>query len=272
MNSFHENTTTIIKIGTDVVTTNDGRLNVRIIQSLVDQVMAVRAELGQVMLVTSGAVAAGRSKYGRKKTKDESRETKRMYAAAGQSTLQRTYEERLWDQHECIAHQILLTKQNFSSKARMKTLLGTLGRIADDEQLGLPIFNENDPIADEEIRFSDNDQLAAKLARLVNASRVVLLTGKVQGLMRDVDKESSLIRRVRPSDQEKFARFVTEGKSANGTGGMELKYMNACELANDGIQTHIVNGKIPHVLERLLLEKESIGTVFQPRHDRFTSK
>jgi glutamate 5-kinase len=81
--------------------------------------------------------------------------------------------------------------------------------------------------------------------------------------MRDVNNENSLIRRVRPSEQEKFSQFVTAGKSANGTGGMELKYGHACDLANVGIETHIANGKLPHVLERLLLQKESIGTVFK---------
>lgn len=258
---------TIIKVGTDVVTTPTGRLDVDRIHNLVDQIMTIREQVGRVLLVTSGAMAAGRMQYNCVRRPDETDATKRMYAAAGQPLLQRTYEDHFSDPHKCVASQILLTREAFFSPERSKTLLETLQRIYEQEEehetLGQPIFNENDPIANEEIKFSDNDELAALLAKLVKARRVVLLTGKVQGLMRDVDDDASVIHSVSRAEQAGVKKFVTSGKSANGTGGMELKFDHVCDLANTGIKVNIVNGKLPDVLSRLLIKKQRIGTLFK---------
>src|SRR3990167_10391989 len=136
--------TAIIKIGTDVCTTCEGRLDEQIIENLVGQIMIVKKEIEQVLLVTSGAVAEGRAEHEETKRHDEDIDTKGMFASCGQPILMDLYRQYLKKLHDCIAYQFLVTKEIFSSRERSQTLLRRLDKISNSKKAGLPIFNEND--------------------------------------------------------------------------------------------------------------------------------
>ena len=261
-------TSAVIKVGTNTCTKKNGRLHKKVIHSLTDQTMTVNDHIKNVFLVTSGAVAAGRKAYGVVKTPDEDADTKGMYSSCGQPILMNKYRRRLKNKHDCRAHQILVTKENFSGE-RSKTLLGRLRKISESNARGLPIFNENDAIADDEIgnkekKFTDNDELAGLLAGLVHADVVVLLTNVV-GVMEDKDDDSTLIPEITPETQAENRRFVVAGASKDGSGGMDSKYDTACRLANMGITVYIANGREKDVLTRILINRKRIGTVFTPK-------
>ena len=252
--------TVLIKVGTDVIANKDGYLNGKIIASIAEQIAAIRATGLRVALVTSGAVAAGRSRYHRKKRRNETLEEKQHYAAVGQVRLMAEYEKH-FDRHEIITGQFLLTGQDMDCRIRRKNIGGTLERIFCDKTPSIPILNENDPVATKELKFTDNDQLAGDVALLIKAQRVVLLTS-VKGLLRDVKKPWSLIKEV-PLGSRDWEKYITNGTSGNGRGGMMNKGRIAARLAQNGIETVIARGKTEHVLERILLAREQIGTCFK---------
>ncbi len=258
--------TAVIKIGTEVVTTPDGALNERMIAHLVRQVRRVKEKIERVILVTSGAVASGRAKYQRKKHSGERTTEKQMYATGGQVRLMSLYEQYVEQQKDCIAHQLLVTRDNFSSGERQEQILGVLGEIFADEIDGLPIFNENDGIANEEIRFTDNDELAGMITSLVRSDVFVLLSD-VDGVMKDYGTDhASLIARIAPEQQDAYRKYIVPVTSKKGTGGMESKYKVACNAANNGMQAHIANGRTPGILEKILLDREKgVSTMFSTR-------
>ena len=256
----------VIKVGTE------SALQKGVMESVVDQMVRIRERVNKIYLVTSGAMALGRAKYGVKKRDDESNMQKRRFASAGQSKLMHMYEEYVEEKHGWIAHQILITRDLLSSDKECKKLLETLDDIFNQEIHGLPIFNENDAIADDELdtdkqtgRFADNDQLAGMLARLVRADALVLLTN-VNGVRQVLKDHKTVIPEISIENQDQNRQFVVSDAhvNGNGKGGMSSKFDVSCHAATNGIYSIIGDAMDPRILDKIFITGENTGTIFLP--------
>src|SRR5438270_2963306 len=192
--------TVVVKVGTNVLTAEDGRLDPGRLQALADQIQRIRQSGRQVALVSSGAIGAGMGRLGLQKRPTDLRHLQAC-AAIGQSFLMRAYQECL-EKHGAHTAQILLTAGDFDSRGRYLNVRNTILTLF--EWNVLPVINENDTVSVAEIRFGDNDHLAAMVTNLLRAPLMVLLTN-VDGLY-DADP------RTNPQ-----ARIVATVPSIDGT-------------------------------------------------------
>ncbi len=251
--------TVVIKVGSNIIAGPEG-LNKRRISAIVRQLSEVHSMGYPIVLVSSGAIAAGMVKLGMKKRPHEI-QLKQAAAAVGQSTLMWLYEKRFSRYGKKVA-QVLLTRDAFYDRVRYINARNTLMALL---QMGVvPIVNENDTVAIEEIKFGDNDQLAALVAAAVEADRLIILSD-VEGLFSSdprQDPKAKLIEEVKNFDEtiEAMARPTT---GQFGTGGMFSKVLAAKKAVQFGVTVHIVNGHKP-MLIRKVLEGQKAGTVFRP--------
>jgi glutamate 5-kinase len=255
--------TIVVKIGTSSLTRpNTGNLALSTISSLVETLTSLRQENYQVILVTSGAVGVG---CGRLNLKERPRNinVKQAVAAVGQGRLIHIYDDLFNNLRQPIA-QILLTRGDFTRRNSYVNISNTFHALLD---LGVvPIVNENDTVATEELKVGDNDTLSALVASVVKADWLFLLT--------DVDKLYSADPRTEPSavpidlvNSEEFAQLkvnVSDGGSGWGTGGMVTKLRAAKIASHAGVTTVITNGKNPANIIKIL-QGEAIGTKFEPQ-------
>jgi glutamate 5-kinase len=250
----------IIKIGSSVLTDDKGILDESAFDRLAKDISAIKNQKRDVAVVSSGAIASGMKKLGltRKPTEVS---MKQAIAACGQSTLIRNYERAFSSYDEKVA-QILLTHDGLSDRKRFLNARKTLVTLFD---MGIiPIINENDTVAVEEIMLGDNDNLAAHVTSLVEADLLILLTD-IGGLYnkdprRNGDAELiTLIDRIDKSVES--IAGDTSGRTT--TGGMKTKIQAARTAAAFGVPTIIANGKEKSTLEDLFSGKE-IGTLFLP--------
>ncbi|APZ41723.1 glutamate 5-kinase [Acidihalobacter ferrooxydans] len=250
----------VVKIGSSLLT-NDGRgLDLPALADWSTQIAHLRAAGLDVVLVSSGAVAAGMSRLG---WSVRPRELQQLQAAAaiGQMSLVQAYQDQ-FARHGLLAAQVLLTHDDLISRRRYLNARSTLRALL---ELGaVPIVNENDTVAADEIRLGDNDTLGALVANLIEAERLAILTDQ-QGLY-DSDPrqhpEAQLIPSAQASDP-RLADFAATGKGVLGRGGMATKVAAAKRAARSGAETVIVSGRQPQVLERLAAG-EAIGTLLRP--------
>lgn len=255
--------TVVVKVGTNVLTHEDGTLDPQRLQALADQFHRLRAAGRKVALVSSGSIGAGMGRLGLPRRPADLRQLQAC-AAVGQALLMRAYED-------CLAHygiptaQILLTAGDFDSRSRYLNARNTILTLF--EYGCLPIINENDTVSVEEIRFGDNDHLAALVTNLLQAPLLILLT-VVDGLHAcdpRSDAEASLLTTVPAIDASILAK-AGGSRSALGTGGMRSK-LRAARLATVAGESVIVaNGRVPGILDALF-RAEPVGTLFLP-HDR----
>ena len=259
----------VIKIGSSIITKNgDGIDNVQL-KSIVEQIAKLVAKKKEIVLVSSGAIAAGLKKLG---YKDRPKELSVLRAAAsvGQIILARIYEE-LFAKSGLISSLILLTHDDLSIKKSYLNARSTISNLID--QNIVPVINENDTVADDEIRFGDNDTLAAMVANLIEADYLVLLTDQT-GLFSDdprKNKQTNLIEHAF-IDDERLEKFAKDTKSSQGTGGMITKIRAAQRAALSGTDTIIASGKESNIL--LLLENNQLnGTYLESSEaDKVTKK
>lgn len=250
----------IVKVGTSTLTQGEKKLSRRYMLSLVEQIVELRQRGMQVVLVSSGAIAAGRELLNFPKM-DKSLPSKQMFSSVGQVKLMQTWAElfSLFDLH---VGQVLLTRADISDRKRYLNARETLHCLL---QHGIvPIINENDTVATREIKVGDNDNLAALTANLISADAVVLLTDQ-EGLYTADPRSNpnaSLIERVDRIDDSIFA-LAGGSKTSLGTGGMITKIEAAKVAAQSGTKTIIASSARPHVLLSLV-EGKSIGTLFLP--------
>ena len=257
----------VVKIGSSVLTHHKDIVDHAVIESLAGGMSAILDEGKEVVIVTSGAIAAGVRKIGMKKGARSIPE-KQAAAAAGQSILIRHY-ERAFEKEGKKVGQILLTGDGLRDRTRYLNARNTLSTLL---HYGLvPIVNENDSVAVDEIRFGDNDSLSALVAGLVDADLLVILTD-TEGLYdRDPRRyaDAELIHLVDDFDVQ------TEGAedtlSSVGTGGMVTKIEAARRAATFGVPTIIANGERPGVLKSLMAGEE-VGTLFVPEEERLKGK
>lgn len=250
----------VVKIGSSLLT-NDGRgLDLLALADWAAQISRLRAAGLEIVLVSSGAVAAGMSRLG---WKQRPRALHQLQAAAaiGQMSLVQAYQDQ-FASHGLLAAQVLLTHDDLINRRRYLNARSTLRALL---ELGvIPIVNENDTVAADEIRFGDNDTLGALVANLVEAERLVILTDQ-QGLF-DSDPrqnpQARLIPRAQASDA-RLAGFAASGKGTLGRGGMATKVAAAQRAARSGAETVIASGREAGVLERLT-EGVGLGTLLLP--------
>ena len=251
----------VIKIGTSTLAHPSGHLNIRLTEQLCKVISDIKNAGHQVILVSSGAIGMGVGKLGlRERPKDIP--SKQAAAAVGQCELMYTYDKLFSEYHHTVA-QLLITKEDIACEARHINFSNTLNRLL---ELGaLPILNENDTIATDEIVIGDNDTLAAIVAESVRANLLVLLSD-IDGLYTadpHSDPDAKLIHRVHKID-EKILSLAGVSSTALGTGGMVTKLRAADICLNCGCDMVIANGRNPDLLYDILDGKQ-VGTTISER-------
>jgi glutamate 5-kinase len=260
----------VVKVGTNVLTAGTDRLDLEVMAALVGQVARLHKEGAAVLVVTSGAIAAGRHRLGISRDR-KGMPFRQMLAAVGQSDLMQAYQE-LFASHEIAVAQTLLTRRDLADRQgylnARNTLLGLL-------ELGVaPIINENDVVAVEEIegaRIGDNDNLSALVANLVDADLLVLLTDQAGLYTADPrrDANAHLIPRVERIDAG--IERLAGGTRGRGVGGMATKLQAARLALAGGTPVVIAEGREREVLTRLA-RGEEMGTFFPSSVDRMESR
>lgn len=248
----------VVKIGSSTVTDENGAFNERLLRDIASQVSSTMSEGREVVIVSSGAIAAGKGRIGRER--NLSTTEKQVLAAVGQGLLMRSY-ETLFEEFGLTVGQVLLTKDDLASPKRSALCQDTL-----EEMLKrgiIPIINENDTVAVEEIRFGDNDSLSARVAVLINADLLVLLTDTEGFYDKDprTNAGAKLITTVTNIDASVLSMAQGTSNVDVATGGMITKVWAANMASDHGIPTVIANGSTLNVL-RLILDGNSIGTLF----------
>jgi glutamate 5-kinase len=250
----------IVKIGSALLTGGGRGLDTAAIAGWVAQIAAIRHSSREILLVSSGSVAEGMCRLG---WKSRPRTLHELQAAAsvGQMGLIQTYES-LFQTHNLHTAQILLTHDDLSDRQRYLNARSTLLTLL---RLGVvPIINENDTVANEEIRFGDNDTLAALVANLLEADLLVILTDQKGLYERDptLDPAAKLVHQASISDA-RLGDMVGESRSGLGRGGMITKLRAARLASRSGASTIIACGKEKNVLQRVM-QGEAIGTFLVP--------
>ena len=248
----------VVKIGTEVISAADGRLDYARIADLTRQVHFLRERGLEVVLVSSGAIGGG---MGALNMSVRPRRISELQAAAavGQGLLISAYETG-FSRHGYHAAQILLTRDDFDHRQRYLNAANTMRALL---ALGcVPVVNENDTVGVEEIRFGDNDVLSALVALLIHADLLIILS-IVAGLYRDPARGEGVVSVVQNVDGD-IRRLASGAKSRRGTGGMRAK-LEAIRVATAaGVPVVLAAGREPDVLPRLL-SGEPLGTLFLPQ-------
>jgi glutamate 5-kinase len=208
----------------------------------------------EVIVVSSGAVAAGGMAFGMVK-RPEDTATLQACAAVGQTRLMQRY-ETLFSRHGLLVAQLLLTNEDLQQPTRRDNLTNTLERLLSFKNV-IPIINENDSVATEELKVGDNDRLSAGVARLAGADLLLLLTS-VDGLL---DEAGQLIPEV--TALAEVMNHIRPEKGVHSTGGMASKLGSAAEAVAAGVEVVIANGRKPGQLAELV-EGRGIGTRLRP--------
>mgnify|MGYP001046308967 CR=1 FL=1 len=261
----------VVKFGTGLITSSTDHLDMQIMAKLAQQVAQLRRQGKEIIIVSSGAIAAGRQKL---KEVPERKNTpfKQVLASVGQNHLMHTYEQ-LFSQYDITIAQALLTKGDMSDRSGYLNTRNTLLALI---ELGIIcIVNENDVVAIDEIKefkFGDNDNLSAMVANLVDADLLALLT-VIEGLYTAdplYNPEAQLIRRVDNIDAE-IERLASGASSPQGTGGMITKIEAAKLATSSGTSVIIAHGQEPDVLLRIS-RGEDVGTLFPTQVNKMESK
>ena len=250
----------VIKIGSALLT-NDGRgLDFDAIAGWVEQMVGLKQSGRELVLVSSGAVAEGMCRLGWKKRPHALYELQAA-AAVGQMGLVQAYESR-FQRHNLHTAQVLLTHDDLADRRRYLNARSTLRTLL--KLNVVPVVNENDTVATEEIKFGDNDTLAALVANLVEADLLVILTDQKGVFDCDprLNPDARLLTQVAADDPE-LERVAGGGGSGLGRGGMITKVRAARRAARSGASTLIVSGREPDVL-RKISEGAEVGTLLTP--------
>ncbi len=250
----------IVKIGSNVLTRKDGKLDVTRMSALVDQIAALRRQGIEVILVSSGAVACGR----RELTVDhslDSVEQRQLFSAIGQVKLVGLYYD-LFREFGIHVGQVLTTRENFQPGEQYRNQQACMTVMLENDVL--PIVNENDTVSVTELMFTDNDELSGLIAQMMQADTLILLSN-IDGIYdgHPDDPASKIIPSVAPGTD--LSQYIKEEKSAFGRGGMHSKYTTAQKVQQAGIRVIIANGERENILVDLIERKdETPHTEFIP--------
>lgn len=258
----------VIKIGSALLTKDGKGLDYGAIKDWTQQIAQLRQQGKEVILVSSGSVAEGMSRMGWTKRPTDLAELQAA-AAIGQTGLIETYETQ-FKKHKIQAAQILLTHDDVSNRKRYLNARNTLQALLKFK--ALPIINENDTVALEEMRLGDNDTLAALVSNLVEADLLVILTDQEGLFTKDPrhHKDAVLISEESASNTS-LQQFVGDIATSLGSGGMATKLTAAQRAANSGCATVIASGREEKVLRRLS-QGEEIGTLLIPSNTQLAAR
>jgi glutamate 5-kinase len=250
----------VLKFGSGVLASARGNaLDEKQFKRIAAEISGLVRAGNECIVVSSGAVAAGMRVLGLKERPHELT-TSQACAAVGQSKLMQLY-ATMFAEHDLAVAQLLLTHGDLDSRARHRNAKNTLQRLLESKSV-VPIINENDSVAVEELRFGDNDRLSAEVAMLAEADLLILLTS-VDGLMDHEGKRVPLVEEI-----DEVIRFVREDKGKLSVGGMMSK-LDAVKLTiRAGIPTVIASGRRAGVIPKIVAG-EAIGTRFIARGEKF---
>jgi glutamate 5-kinase len=266
---FSKSRRIVIKVGSAVLTNSGQGLDQDRIERLASDISSIMSQGREVMLVSSGAIAAGMAKLGLKKIKAMPLSLKQAAAAIGQSSLMWAY-EKSFAAHGLKVAQVLLTREDLSNRTRFLNARNTLQTLLDYGVI--PIINENDTVSVDEIKFGDNDNLSGMVVHLADADLLVILSD-IDGLYTSdpkIDPSAELIPLVEKITAE-VERGAGDAQTPVGTGGMRSKLMTAKKVGAIGAPMVIVNGKKNGVLPALF-EGREVGTLFLPRPEKRESR
>ena len=243
----------VVKVGSNVLTRKDGKLDVTRVSAIVDQVAWLRRHDIEVILVSSGAVACGR----RELTVDhslDSVEQRQLYSAVGQVKLVGLYYD-LFREFGIHIGQVLTMKENFEPGEQYRNQQACMKVMLENDVL--PIVNENDTVSVTELMFTDNDELSGLIAQMMQAETLILLSN-IDGIYdgHPDDPESKIIPEVAPNTD--LSQYIKEEKSAFGRGGMHSKYTTAQKVQKTGIRVIIANGERENILVDLIENKQNV--------------
>ena len=253
----------VVKIGTKVITSKDRALDLSMVKALAGQVSAVMSAGIEVIVVTSGAIGAGMSLAGMKKRPADLAGLQAA-AAIGQGYLMHVYGESFKERGHNVG-QILLTQEDFNDRQRYLNIKNTVNMLL--KHKAVPIINENDTVATEEIKCGDNDRLSSLVADLSGADLLLILSD-VDGLL---DKSGEVIKDVGEITPG-ILKLGGKSRCDLGTGGMAAKIEAAGTVILSGMDCIIANGRAEDVLSRIALEGEAVGTIFKGRSMKLAAR
>lgn len=255
-----------IKIGSNVLTRQDGTLDITRLSALVDQLATLHKNGYEIILISSGAVASGKSEI-KSLIKLDTVSSRQLFSAVGQVKLINRYYD-FFRNYNIVCGQVLATKSDFSTRTHylnqrncMEVMLGNKV---------LPIVNENDTISVDGLMFTDNDELSGLMAAMMNCKRLIILSN-IDGIYdgNPQNKASKVIQEIKTDDD--IEQFIQSSKSSAGRGGMQTKYNIARKVAEEGIEVVIANGKTPNILIDLHKNPNTICTRFIPSDKEISS-
>ena len=243
----------VVKVGSNVLTRPDGKLDVTRMSALVDQIAWLRQHNNEVILVSSGAMASGRGELKVDHSLD-SVEQRQLFSAVGQVKLVGLYYD-LFREFGIHVGQVLTMKENFEPGEQYRNQRACMTVMLENDVL--PIVNENDTVSVTELMFTDNDELSGLIAQMMNADTLILLSN-IDGIYtgQPDDPASQLISRVEPGTD--LSEYIQTEKSAFGRGGMHSKDTTASKVSQNGIRVIIANGERDNILIDLVERKESV--------------
>lgn len=242
----------VVKIGTATITT-DGGINYERIKNLAADCKNLLKNGNSVTIITSGAMASGRRKLNTEYRKNETMAEKQMYSAIGQPLLMEAY-INAFEEHEITTGQFLVTNYDFNNKENLENLKKTHSELLKIK--GVPIFNENDPLATEEISFGDNDLLAANLTTYLNQDALIILTN-TEGILRS----GKTVLCGDSFSSKNYDNLNHKVKNKESIGGLESKLKAAKMVTQAGKQCIIAHVKYPLID---IISKQSPSTIFLP--------
>ncbi len=260
-----------VKIGSNVVTQDDGTLNNWRISRIVEDVAILFRNGIEVIIVTSGAVAAGRGELVPSKKTNEI-VAKQVLAAIGQVKLMATY-QYLFGKYGIKVGQVLATKESFSDRRHYLNMKNCISAMLENHVI--PVVNENDTISINELMFTDNDELSGMISSMMDCKSLIILSN-VDGIFTGVPGQpgSEIIREILPNSGDVAKKYISEYRSETGRGGMATKYSTARKIASEGISVFIANGLRDSILTDIVRGKDVPCTRFVPseRHKRSVKK
>jgi glutamate 5-kinase len=256
-----------IKVGSNVLTGDDGKLDTGRISHLVEQISQIRAMGIEVVLISSGAVAAGRSVLS-ESNKMDAVSARQLWSAVGQVKLINIY-AGLFANHGLYCAQVLTTKENFSDRRHYLNMKNCISTMLDNNVI--PIVNENDTISVTELMFTDNDELSGLISSMMGCQALLILSN-VDGIYDGDpnDEASSIIPEIKASSRS-YEHFIMIQKSGFGRGGMHTKYSLARKIALEGIDVFIANGTRDDIITGILNNADVPYTRFIPNGKKLKS-
>lgn len=260
-----------IKVGSNVLTRTDGTLDVTRMSALVDQIAELRRHGMEVILISSGAVASGRSELKLPSSvskRMDSVDQRQLFSAVGQAKLINRYYE-LFREHQIPVGQVLTMKESFSTRRHYLNQRNCMMVMLENGVL--PIVNENDTISVTELMFTDNDELSGLIATMMDVQALVILSN-VDGIYngKPGDIGVNVIKAVE-SDKD-LSEYIHAEKSGFGRGGMITKCNIARKVADEGITVMIANGKRDNILVDILMHPDKVTyTCFVPKQESVSS-